>query len=105
MKQSAVLIVLALCMSTFVSAGDKSKGTEMTGMLCDQKCVKADAEKAACDLTCTEHSGNAVFLDDQGKTWKVTNPEVSKGKMKKKVKIHCKQMEDQESIEILGIWG
>jgi hypothetical protein len=106
MKRFVGLMVLVLCMSTFVSAEDKSKGTEMTGTICDQKCVKQDAGKASCDLSCTEQSGNAMFLDDQGKAWNVTNPSVCKGKMGKKVKVNCKRAKDQENaIEILGIYG
>jgi len=66
----------------------------MTGTVCDQKCVKQDADKAACDTSCTEHSGQAVFLDDSGKLWKVANPASCKGKMGKKVTIHGEKKDD-----------
>ncbi len=115
MKQIVALVVLVLGMSTFVSAQDpaqdKSKGTKMTGTICDQKCVKQDAGKSSCDLSCTEESGNAVFLDDQGKAWNVTNPAVCKGHMGKNVTVQCKKMkakgkgQDQDAIQILGIYG
>ena len=105
MKQIVVLMVLVFGMSTFLSAQDKNTGTKMTGTICDQKCVKHDADKAACDTTCTEQSGEAVFLDDKGKAWKITNPAICKGKMGKKVKVNCKPMEDQDSMEILSIYG
>ncbi len=77
----------------------------MTGTICDQKCVKQEAGKAACDLTCTEQSGEAMFLDDQGKAWKVANPAICKGKMGKKVKVQCKKNQEQDTIEILSIYG
>jgi len=78
----------------------------MTGTICDQKCVKQDADKASCDLTCTEKSGEAVFVDDQGKAWKVANPEICKGKMGKKVKVSGKKMDDQpDTMWILSIYG
>ena len=105
MKRIIGLMVLFCCMSMVVSAQDKSKATDMTGTICDQKCIKQDTGKAACDLSCTEQSGNAVFLDDNGKVWNVTNPTICAGKMGKKVKVQCQKMKDQDSIQILSIYG
>jgi hypothetical protein len=56
--------------------------------------VKQDADKASCNTSCTEHSGQAVFLDDSGKSWKVTNPASCKGKMGKKVTVHGEKKGD-----------
>jgi hypothetical protein len=103
MKRIAALLTLALGTTMFVSAQDKSKGTEMTGMICDQKCVKQDAGKAACDLSCTEKSGDAVFVDDEGKATKVANPAICEGKMGKKVKIHGKMMKNQDMIHVYDV--
>jgi len=96
-------MALVLATSPFVFAGDDNKGSEMTGTVCDQKCVKQDADKASCDLSCKEKSGEAAFVDDQGKLWKVANPAVCKGKMGKKVKIHGKKMETPGSLWINSI--
>lgn len=103
MKRTGALLALALGAATFLSAQEKSKGTEMTGTFCDQKCVTQDAGKAACDLSCTEQSGEAVFVDDQGKATKVANPEMCKGKMGKKVKIHGKMKKDQNMIQVYDV--
>jgi len=106
MKRIVFLIVLVFGLSTFLSAGDKSKASQMNGTICDQKCVKQDAGKASCDLSCTEQSGEAAFVDDQGKAWKVANPAVCKVHMGKKVKGQSKKMENQEdTLEILKIYG
>ena len=86
MNRIAALMALALGTTMLMSAQDKSKGTEMTGMICDQKCVKQDAGKSACDASCTEKSGDAAFVDDEGKATKVANPKMAKGKMGKRVK-------------------
>ena len=94
MKRTAALLALALGSTMLMSAQEKSKGTEMTGTICDQKCVKQDAGKAACDSSCTEKSGDAVFVDDQGKATKIANPKMAKGKMGKKVKVHADMMKD-----------
>jgi len=94
MKRMIALVALILGLLISASAQDKSKASEMTGTVCDQKCVKQDSGTAACDASCTEHSGQAVFLDDSGKLWKVANPASCKGKMGKKVKIQGEKMDD-----------
>lgn len=94
MKRLAALMAFILGLLISASAQDQSKMMEMTGVVCDQKCVKQDSGKAACDTSCTEHSGQAVFLDDSGKLWKVANPESCKGKMGKRVKIHGQKKDD-----------
>lgn len=99
MKRLAALTALTLGLWISVSAEDKSKATEMTGMICDQKCVQQDSGRAACDASCTEHSGQAVFLDDSGKLWKVANPASCKGKMGKKVKIRGKK-KDEDTMRL-----
>lgn len=95
MKRMAILVAFLLGSLVSAYAQDQIKTMEMTGTVCDQKCVKQDSEKNTCDTSCTEHIGQAVFLDDSGKLWKVANPESCKGKMGKKVKIKAeKQGED-----------
>ena len=100
MKRMTALLALLLSSTVFVSAQDNGKSDEMTGVLCDQKCVKQDAAKAACDLSCTEKSGDRVFVDDNGKATKVANPEICEGKMGKKVKVHGKKMKDQDQMKV-----
>ena len=94
MTRMIVFAALVFGLMISASAQDISKASEMTGTVCDQKCVKQDAGKAACDTSCNEHSGQAVFLDDSGKSWNVTNPASCKGKMGKKVKVKAEQMND-----------
>jgi hypothetical protein len=102
MKRTAALLALALGSTMLMSAQEKSKGTEMTGTICDQKCVKQDAGKAACDTSCTENSGNAVFVDDLGKATKIANPKMAKGKMGQKVKVHGEMMKN-DSMKIYDV--
>ena len=113
MKRILGLLTIVLGSTLLLSAQDTSKGgtdqgaamkgTEMTGMLCDSKCVKQDAAKASCDLNCTEKSGQATFIDDEGKATKVANPEVATGKMGKKVKVHCDMMKDKSAMMIYDV--
>jgi hypothetical protein len=107
LKRLICMTALVFVANPFVFAADKNKGSEMTGTVCDQKCVKQDAGKAACDLSCTERSGEAAFVDDQGKAWKVANPTICKGKMGKKAKANVKKMEDPDTLWLnsLSIFG
>jgi hypothetical protein len=103
MKRMAALLAVALITTMSVSARDKGKGTEMTGVICDQKCVKQDEGKAACDLSCSETGGGAIFVDDQGNATKVANPAICEGKMGKKVKIHGKMMKNKDMMQIYDV--
>lgn len=105
MKRLVALSALILGLLVPASAQDQSKTLEMTGMVCDQKCVKQDANKAVCNASCTEHSGQAVFLDDSGKLWNVSNPASCKGKMGKKVKVKGEIMDDNTMFLHDVIWA
>ena len=102
MKRIAVLLALVLGSAAFLTAQDAGKGHEMIGTLCDQKCVKQDSGKAACDLSCTDKSGERVFVDDNGKATRVANPEICEGKMGKKVKVHG-TMKDPDRMELWDV--
>jgi hypothetical protein len=102
MKKLAGLLAIVLGATAFGISQDTSKGTEMTGVLCDAKCVKQDAGKAVCDSTCSEKSKDVVFVDDQGNATKVVNPKMAKGKMGQKVKVHGEMMKDSR-MEIYDV--
>jgi|SRR5690242_749445 len=97
MKRITVILLLVLGSAVLLPAQEQNKGDELTGTICDQKCVKQDAGKAACDLSCTERSGEAFFIDDGGKATKIANPQVCKGKMNQKAKVRAEMKKDQDS--------
>jgi hypothetical protein len=105
MKRLAALAALTLGLLISASAQDQSKTMEMTGMVCDEKCVTHDSGQAACNTSCKEHSGQTVFLDDSGKLWKVANPASCKGKMGKKVKVHGEMRDDNTMFLHDVIWA
>ena len=104
MKRIALLLTFVLG-SAMLYAQEKSQGTDMTGTICDSKCVTQAADKSACDLSCTEKGGDAVFVEDTGKATKIGNPEKIKGYKGKHVKAKCKMMEDKNTMWILSIYG
>jgi hypothetical protein len=90
--------------SALVLAQDMSKAVEMSGTICDSKCVDQSGDHPACNLKCSEKSGDAVFIDDTGKVTKIANPDKVKGYMGKHVKAKCNKMED-DSMWIYSIFG
>ncbi|MGE5323587.1 MAG: hypothetical protein ACM3SW_12020 [Actinomycetota bacterium] len=104
MKRMAAVLGMVLGCTLFTMAQDMgSKGTEMSGVLCNAKCVKQDAGKAACDSGCTAKGNDIVFIDDEGKVTNVANPKMAKGKMRKKVKVRGEMMKDKNMMEIYDI--
>jgi len=126
MRKLAALLVFVLASALFAAAqydnaaaqdkdktataSDKGKagGMEMTGWLCNEKCVKPDGDKQSCDANCSDTSGDVVFIDDQGKSWKVGNQKMAKSHSGKKVKMSGKmkgEMMMPEQIVDLGLGG
>lgn len=93
MRRIAAMLLFVLCSALFVAAQDKDTdkdkkgGMEMTGVVCNAKCVKQDAGKSTCDATCKEKAGDVVFVDDQGKSYNITNQKMAKKHAGKKVKM------------------
>jgi len=104
MKRNAVLLVIVLG-SMMVYAQEKPKGIDMTGTICDSKCVTQSAGQSACDVKCTQKGGDAVFIEDNGTVTKIANPEKVKGYRGKHIKARCKMMKDQDTMWIYSIYG
>jgi hypothetical protein len=82
----------------------EAQGIEMTGTVCDSKCVTHTGSQSACDVKCTKTGGDAVFVEDNGKVTKIANPEKVKGYMGKRVKTKAKMM-DADTMWIYSIFG
>ncbi|HKF20625.1 MAG TPA: hypothetical protein VKE93_03590 [Candidatus Angelobacter sp.] len=102
MKRTAQLIVIVLASLALLYA-QESQTMEMTGTICNSACVKQSAGQASCDASCSDKSGDAVFVDDSGKVSKISNPDKVTGKMGQKVKVKCKMNKDKEAMEILDV--
>lgn len=78
-----------------------SKGQPMSGWICNSKCVKPSAERATCDQSCTDKSGEAVFVGDGGHVLKIA--ESSQPMVKEHMGHHMKVMatmdEQQQELE------
>jgi hypothetical protein len=99
MKRIIGLSAVVLGMIMFVYAQDVNKSIEMTGWICNSKCVTHDQPIAACDASCKDKTGDVVLIDDKGKTTKISNPDMVKGHMGKKMKMKC-HMNNSGEMEI-----
>jgi predicted small secreted protein len=81
MKRFAWLFLAVLCSAVLVNAEDNT----MSGWVCDSKCVVQNDNRATCDPTCTERSGDDVFVSDEGAVSAISNPEVCTSHMNKHV--------------------
>jgi hypothetical protein len=108
MKNIAWLLasVLALGISTF--AEDMGKATEMTGYLCNNKCVTQTAGRASCAQNCTDKSGDVVMVDDQGRVFKIANQDKVMSNAGKKVKMKCRPVKggkDTMYVDSYSLYG
>jgi len=102
MKRSAALCGLVLASLILLYAQD-NKPTEMTGVICNSTCINQSAGHASCDANCTDKSGPAVFIEDNGNVSKINNPEIVKGKMGQKAKVKCNMHKEDQSMDILDV--
>jgi hypothetical protein len=106
MKRIVGLSTMFLALTMFVYAQEQSNAVEMMGWICNSKCVNHDKPVAACDASCTEKGGDAVFIDEQGNVTTISNPDMVKGYMGKKMKVKCEKKNGQMQInQLLGIYG
>jgi len=116
MKRTAGLLVVFLFCSMIALHGqdktqdqsqsqDQSKGTEMTGTLCNAANVVETAGKATCDPSKGGGSDDMVFIDDQGKATTIANTEKVKGMSGQKVKVNAetKKIKDQDRMWIYNL--
>ncbi|MGA2961612.1 MAG: hypothetical protein ABSD96_08060 [Candidatus Korobacteraceae bacterium] len=97
MKRIAWLFLVVLCSAVLLNAEDKAHA--MNGWICDSKCVVQEAGRNTCDRTCTERSGDAVFISDQGEVMAVANQDICASHMNKRVKIRASHMTPVQTTE------
>lgn len=102
MKRSPVLFTIVIASVILLYAQD-NQPKEMMGWICNSTCVTQSAGQATCDANCADKSGDPVFVQDNGKVSKISNPDMVTGKMGHKVKVKCNMSKDKEAMEILEV--
>ena len=106
LRKIAPMLALFLCPLILIGQ-EKQQAMDMTGTVCNSKCVNRSSDRAVCDSGCTEKGGDAVFVEENGKVTKIANPDKVKGFMGKHVKAKCRMMQDKDEIwfESLSLHG
>jgi len=73
------------------------------GSICDAQCVTKVNDRNTCDPACTEKSGVAVFVDDDGKVMNIENQEMAKPHMGKHVNMKCTEAGRENTLRILEL--
>jgi hypothetical protein len=102
MKRYAVLLTIAITSAILLYA-QESQPTEMAGWICSSACVNQNAGQATCDTSCAanDKGGETVFVGNDGKISKISNPDMAKDKMGQQVRMKCKTNKDTGSMEII----
>jgi hypothetical protein len=102
MRKILLLSLGILWSATFLFAQESEKAHEMSGTICNSKCVVQQTNTPTCDVTCTDKSGDVVFVQDDGKVMKIENPKMAMPHMGKHVKMMAQETEKQRE-ELLRI--
>ncbi|MGA8762869.1 MAG: hypothetical protein WB562_08405 [Candidatus Sulfotelmatobacter sp.] len=108
MKRIAWLLTAILVSGISLYGEDAGKTSDMTGWLCNSKCVTQSAGHAACDQSCADKSGDVVLVDDHGQVFKIANQDKVIGHAGKKVKMKCKPVkgsQDTMNVDSLYLGG
>lgn len=80
------LVVLCMATSLFAQNSSDSQAKQITGTICNSACVERVSNLSTCNTSCTDTSGSAVIVDDQGGVKAIENQDMAMPHMKKRVK-------------------
>src|SRR5512142_1910612 len=103
MKRMAGVLAMVMCTAALVYAGDSAKGQDMTGWICNSKCVTQTANKSTCDKNCTETTGDVVFISNKGTVSKIENQDKVSSMGGKKVKMKASMDKDSGMMHVYEI--
>ena len=102
MKRIAGALVMLMCTAALLYADD-AKGKDMTGWLCNSKCVTQSANKSTCDKNCTETTGDIVFIGSNGNVSKIENQDKVLLWAGKKVKMRASMNQEKGMMYVYEI--
>ena len=104
MKYAVWLSLVVLCSMILLFAQDQ--GTKMAGTICNSQCVVQQSNLPTCDPSCTNKTGDAVFVSDSGKVMKIANQQMAMPRMGKHVTMMAAptEQEREQSIRIMEFY-
>jgi hypothetical protein len=108
MKRRVYLSVALMASALALYAEDMDKATDMTGWLCNSKCVIRNVGHAACDQGCTDKDGDVVLVDERGQVYKIANQDKVMSNTGKKVKMKCRSVKGEKDtmyVDSYSLYG
>lgn len=105
-----LLVVLGSAGFAFSQSSENSMGAgspmKLTGTVCRSTCLAKSNNLTTCDPLCTDKGGEAVLVDDQGEVKKISNPDMCKSHMGKRVKMTAvpTEKERENSLRIMELY-
>jgi hypothetical protein len=87
----------------FAAESDSEVKTK-NGTICDAQCVTQVNARNTCDRSCTEKSGEAVFVDDDGTRMKIENQDMATPHMGQHVKMTCTEAQREQTLRIMQLY-
>jgi len=103
MKRIAWLLVTIFCLAILLCASDKNNSMDMTGWVCNAKCVDHSTGTATCNRSCSESSGAVVFIDSKGRVLQISNQEMATPMSGKRCHLKGKMDPDTNAIAVQNI--
>ena len=101
MKRIAWLLAPVLLSAVSLYAEDMSKDAGMSGVLCNSNGVVQNEGHAACDQAYAGQGGEVVFVDQQGRVFKIANQDKVVLRAGKKAKTKSKPVKDKEDTDFV----
>lgn len=93
MKRIAWLSLVVLGSMNLMYAQSSTNSMKLSGTVCQSTCVTKVDNLSTCDKECTDKSGAAVLVDDQGRVMQIANQDMCTSHMGKHVKMTAMAMD------------
>ena len=100
MKRIAWAFVPLFCTAIFLFAADKNSANEMTGWVCNAKCVDHSSGTTTCSRNCSETSGKVVFISDEGHVFQIANQDKAQPMAGKHCKMTAKKDPASDALDV-----
>src|ERR1700694_2349049 len=102
MKRIAWLFLVVLGSVIFLQAQSSANSMKLHGTVCNSACVTQVGNASTCDKDCTDTSGKAVLVDDQGNVKRIADQDqnICQSDMGKHVKMTAMRMDQPPSAAL-----
>ena len=106
MKRITWLFLVVLGSVILMQAQSSSSPMKLKGTVCNSSCVTKVDSLSTCDKGCTDRSGPAVLVEDNGQVNNIANQDICKSHMGKHVKMTAvpTEKEREDTVRIMELY-